>query len=105
MNPAQELLAELERAGVTVTARGDRLRLAPPQAVPPALLAKVREQKAALLRLVGEPAPLYCFCCKGHDFWQGQPNYYTDGTTGPAVWVCRTCHPPPCESTVVETSP
>ncbi len=90
---AAEVLTELQAAGVTLTRHGDRLRLAPPQAVPRSLLERVRECKADLLRLVGEPSPVLCFACKGSDFWQGQPIHYADGTTEPALWLCRRCHP------------
>jgi hypothetical protein len=91
---AAEVLAELKAAGVALARHGGRLRLAPPQAVTRALLEKVREHKAALLALVEEPAPVLCFACKGADFWQGEPIHYTDGTTEPACWLCRRCHPP-----------
>jgi len=91
---AAEVLTELQAAGVTLTRHGDRLRLAPPQAIPVDLLERVRECKADLLKLVREPAPVLCFACKGADFWQGEPIHYTDGTTEPASWVCRRCHPP-----------
>jgi hypothetical protein len=91
---AAEVLAELKAAGVTLTRHGDRLRLAPPQAVPAPLLAEARANKAALLRLVEEPGPVLCFACKGTDFWQGSPVHYADGTTEPACWLCRRCHPP-----------
>ncbi len=90
---AAEVLTELTAAGVTLTRHGDRLRLAPPQAVPAPLLAEVKANKAALLQLVGEPAPLRCFACHGSDFWQGRV-HYTDGTEAPGPWVCRRCHPP-----------
>ena len=95
MNPARELLTELEAAGVTLTRHGDRLRLAPPQAVRPALLARVREHKAGILLLLPEPASLICYTCKGRDFWQGEPVHYTDSTKAPAPWVCSRCHPRP----------
>jgi hypothetical protein len=103
MNPA-EVLAELKAAGVTLTRHGDRLRLAPPQAVPAPLLDAVRANKAGLLLLVGEPAPVLCFACKGSDFWQGSPVHYADGTTEPALWVCRRCHPPGAGGTENGTS-
>ncbi len=97
MGAAADLLSELTAAGVTVTRKGDRLRLAPPQAVSASLLVAVRENKAALLRLVPEPAPVRCFTCHGADFWRGLV-HYTDGTQAPGPWVCRRCHPPgdPC---------
>jgi hypothetical protein len=92
VDPA-EVLTELRAAGVTVTRAGDRLRLAPPQAVPAPLLAAVKENKAALLRLVEEPAPVRCFTCRGAPFWRG-PVHYANGTENPGPWICRTCHPP-----------
>jgi hypothetical protein len=92
LNPS-EVLTELRAAGVTVTRAGDRLRLAPPQAVPAPLLVAVKENKSALLRLVGEPAPVLCFLCRGTSFWRGMVRY-TDGRTRPGPWICRTCHPP-----------
>ena len=91
---AAEVLTELTAAGVAVTRAGDRLRLAPPQAVTAPLLAAVRACKADLMRLVGKPAPVLCFACRGSDFWRGMASY-NDGTTTPGPWVCRRCHPPP----------
>jgi hypothetical protein len=91
MSPA-EVLTELLAAGVVLTRHGDRLRLAPPQAVPPLLLAEVRKHKSALLELVGEPGPLRCFTCRGRDFWRATV-HYADGETRPGPWVCRRCHP------------
>jgi hypothetical protein len=92
MSPA-EVLTELEAAGVTLTRHGDRLRLAPAEAVPPPILAEVKKHKDALLELVGEPGPLRCFTCRGSDFWRATVRY-TDGKTRPGPWVCRRCHPP-----------
>lgn len=50
-----ELLVELERLGVTVTLRGDRLSLRPASVVPADLLAAVREQKPELIVLLADP--------------------------------------------------
>ncbi len=92
---AAEVLTELQAAGVTITRHGDRLRLAPPQAVPANLLQRVRECKASLLRLVPESTPpISCFTCRGSDFWRGMVRY-TDGTEAPGPWICCRCHPRP----------
>jgi hypothetical protein len=91
---AAEVLHELEARGVELVADGGRLRFRPLEAVDATLMTAVKENKAELLRLVGEPAPLRCFACHGSDFWQGRPIPYSDGTTEPALWLCRRCHPP-----------
>jgi len=52
MTNAQVVLDELQASGVSVEARGDRLRLLPASAVDDALVARVRPHKAALLALL-----------------------------------------------------
>ena len=99
------ILYELKRAGVKLAIVGDRIRLGPPSAVNPALLEKVTEKRAALIKLWADHAYLKCYVCRGNSFWRGEPNKYTDGTTGPSPWVCRVCHPPPNENMVKETLP
>jgi len=54
MTPA-ELLVELERLGVTVTLRGERLSLRPASIVPANLLATARELKPDLIGLLADP--------------------------------------------------
>ncbi|MCG3180933.1 MAG: hypothetical protein BIFFINMI_03298 [Phycisphaerae bacterium] len=54
VSPA-ELLVELERLGVTVTLRGERLSLRPGSVVPADLLEAVREQKPELIVLLADP--------------------------------------------------
>ncbi len=49
---ADELLDELEAAGIRVEARGDRLRLLPASAVSEAIVDRVRPHKAGLLALL-----------------------------------------------------
>jgi hypothetical protein len=49
---ADELIDELEAAGVRVEARGDRLRLLPASAVSEAIVDRVRPHKAGLLALL-----------------------------------------------------
>ena len=49
---AAAVLARLDALGVAVAARGESLALRPASAVPPALLAKVRECKIELLALL-----------------------------------------------------
>ncbi len=90
---AVEVLAHLKEAGVTATRHGDRIRLAPPQAIPPGLLEEVRLNKAALLRMLGPELPVRCLACQGSDFWRGTVRY-ADGTVEPGPWVCKRCHPP-----------
>lgn len=52
------LLADLDRQGVRLIARGDRLRVeAPPGVVTPGLLDQIRDCKAELLRLLTAPVP------------------------------------------------
>ncbi len=46
---AQALLEELRGRGVTLEARGDRLRFKPVNAVPPEMLAKLRARKQEIL--------------------------------------------------------
>lgn len=51
---ASDLLAELSRRGVTLTAVGSRLRYHPRSAVTPELLAELRQHKPALLESLRE---------------------------------------------------
>lgn len=55
MTPARHLLTELRRHGVRVVVDGDALRLSGPRRPPEPLLARVREEKPALLRLLRTP--------------------------------------------------
>lgn len=54
---AHDLLAELHRRGAVAYRVGDRLRVRPADAVPPELLDRLRQYKAALLPLVPERPP------------------------------------------------
>ena len=62
---APELLATLHARGVRVRVVGDRLRLAPPEALDEALIAEARRLKPDLLRLLapGVSAPAECGWC------------------------------------------
>jgi hypothetical protein len=65
---AQALLDELDRRGVRVRVVGDRLRLAPPDALDEELLAKVRELKPEIIAALTGPAfttPAECGWCGG----------------------------------------
>ena len=60
MTPARHLLIELRAHGVRVVVDGDALRLSAPGKPPELLLARVRAEKPALLRLLrgdGRPQP------------------------------------------------
>ncbi len=50
---APDILAELHRRGIELTAEGDRLRFRPQVAVTPELRAAMVEHKADLIRLLG----------------------------------------------------
>ena len=52
---ALELVAELRRRGVTLEARGDRLRFKPASAVPPALREALKANKRAVLDELRRP--------------------------------------------------
>ena len=64
---ASEFLATLHARGVRVRVAGDRLRLAPPEAVDAELLEEARRLKAELLRLLapGLSTPAACGWCAG----------------------------------------
>jgi hypothetical protein len=53
---AADLLVELKRRGFELQARGDRLTYRPAAAMPPDLLARLRNHKPDLLRLLSEPS-------------------------------------------------
>lgn len=53
---AAVLLFELKGRGITLQAQGDRLRFHPRSAVGPDLLAKMREHKADIIRLLNREA-------------------------------------------------
>lgn len=54
---SHELLADLERLGITIEARGDRLRYSPISAVTPELIDRLKSHKAELLAMM-LPTPL-----------------------------------------------
>lgn len=56
-----ELLAELDRLGVTVTLCGDRISLRPASVVPADLMAAIRRQKSALRVLLADPRSRWRF--------------------------------------------
>jgi LSD1 subclass zinc finger protein len=64
---APELLAELARRGVTARVVGDRLRLAPAEALDEALLAEARRLKPDVMRLLAPElaVPTTCVVCGG----------------------------------------
>jgi hypothetical protein len=53
---AAAILDRLAKAGITVTANGDKLRLAPKRALTEDILALVRQHKPELLRVLAAPA-------------------------------------------------
>jgi hypothetical protein len=53
---AAAILDRLAKAGITVTANGDKLRLAPKRALTEDILALVRQHKPELLRALAAPA-------------------------------------------------
>src|SRR5262245_29846083 len=55
MSAAVELLADLQRRGVTIQAHDDKLRVRPKGCLTPAEQAAVREHKPQLLRLLTRP--------------------------------------------------
>lgn len=55
MTTAAALLAELRRRGVELRPAGDRIRYRPAAAVPPELVAELRQHKAAVLALLTQP--------------------------------------------------
>lgn len=64
---AQDVLAELDRRGVSARVVGDRLHLAPAAALDATLLAEARRLKRDLLRLLapGVSTPAECGWCGG----------------------------------------
>jgi len=55
MSVAAQLLAGLQRRGVTIQAHDDKLRVSPKGSLTPAEQAAVREHKPELLRLLSQP--------------------------------------------------
>ena len=52
MTGTAEILNELSRRGVTIRVEGDTLRLRPKAAVDDGLLARIREHKVEIIRLL-----------------------------------------------------
>lgn len=83
---AYPLLRELDARGITAWTVGDRLRLAPPEAVDDQLRARVERTKPLLLAALLGRAHRACYCCFGTRYW-----------TRPALlgtWRCGRCHHP-----------
>jgi len=86
---AQDLLATLQARGVRVRVVGDHLRLKPPAALSPELLAQVRELKSEIIAVLTGPEisiPADCGWCGA-----ALAPYLLDLVGRPAL-LCPTCH-------------
>ena len=84
-----ELLAEVQRRGVTLVAEADRLRFTPRDRLPAELVGRLKEHKAeviAALRIKDEPRP--CALCGSAISW-----LTTSGAT-----ICPGCNPKPVDA-------
>jgi hypothetical protein len=101
MTGAAETLTELSRRGVTIRVEGDNLRLGPRAALDDGLLARIREHKGEIIRLLaarkggeGEVRSILptrrCRACNSWLFWV---SVY-------GAVACATCHPPASRSLV-----
>src|SRR5215471_17850428 len=104
---AMEVLSELHRRGVSITADGDALVLKPRRAIDGELLAKVREHKPELIRaLASRPVTCAPTCyqiergCWIHRPWHGcttpmpltiEPIIPAHADCGCDRLVCRRC--------------
>jgi len=102
---AVELIRKMRHSGLKITVEGGNLRISPRKAVTDELKRELAQNKSALIEVVLNENRTRCTVCRGDHFWQGDPIYYSDGSTGPAPWVCRTCHPPPNEGMVRRVLP
>lgn len=56
MNRSPELLGELQNRGIRLSVDGDQLRInAPKGALSPELVARIRQEKTALIAMLGHP--------------------------------------------------
>jgi hypothetical protein len=83
-----EFLGALRARGIRVRVVGDRLRLAPPEAVDAELLEETRRLKPELLRLLTPEltAPAECAWCSGP-----LTAYLVDLAGTPGALLCREC--------------
>ncbi|MDC0934647.1 DUF3820 family protein [Pirellulales bacterium] len=89
---AAELLAELNQLGITIKARGDRLRYSPRSAVTPDLAQRMKAHKPAMLAiLAGEPWEPDVSADANEANWQAIDDADRDYLLGPRKW------PAPCE--------
>ena len=102
---AVDFIRQMRNSGLTISVVDNKLRVYPREAVTEAMKRQIEQNKPALLEAVLNENPARCSVCHGDRFWQGNPIHYTDGSTAPAPWVCRTCHPPPHESMVRRVLP
>lgn len=87
MTRTAELLTELQRRGVSVAVDGDALCLKPRRALDDSLLARVREAKPAILKVLRSRSST-CWHCDG----TGQCECSTCGVMKPSViWAAGRC--------------
>lgn len=87
----RDLLVELAGRGITIEARGDRLRYSPRSAVMPDLAERMKAHKAALLAmLTGEPCEPEVSHEANEAQWQAISDADRDYLLGPRDW------PGPC---------
>jgi hypothetical protein len=75
---AARLLVELDRLGVHVRIKGDRLSLRPASRIPPELLGAVRPCKAQLMALLAEPRRRWRGQAKVMVTQAAEPNRHSD---------------------------
>jgi hypothetical protein len=80
-----DVLREVERRGGRLVPNGDRLRIIAPAPMPDEVMARVRQHKPELLRLLRDPSEPCAVC--------GCGSYWHDGDR----WHCEACTPPPAD--------
>lgn len=95
MLPAvEQLLLELARRKVGLTADGDRLRYSPRSAMTPELVVRLKEHKAAVLAIVQEAKP--CEHGARRKVGDQDVNCRAEQDQGASTWESAIDPPPPC---------
>jgi len=93
MSQAAEILTELQRRGVSVTADGDALVLKPRRALDDELLVRVREHKPEILRaLWARPATCAASCYEAESIVPTRADCGCAGVVCRRCWLCAEVH-------------